>query len=177
MTLIREPLVMDDKSNDRPVSGPTKTTEVISIMRLKKTRLVAVVAVIGALAAGGAAYTAGNTIPDSTAGYGTSNITGATAQDLRYTLNSDGTVITGATLVFQGDLWDGNVTPAVADTVKAGFGSDDLTDCTVDNYDNTASTTTAYCGDVAGHAGTAFTQLTNGSTTFHVAVEGGSKIS
>jgi hypothetical protein len=147
-------------------------------MKRNKKRLVAAVAVIGALAAGGAAYTASNTIPDSTAGYGTSNITGATAQDMSYKLSADGQTITGATLVFKGDLWDGNVDPAnpTAYSVQAGFGSDNLTACTVAPYVGGTDTTTAYCGDAdTSHVSTAFNQSTKTSLTFNVAVEGGSQ--
>ena len=67
-------------------------------------RMVAVVVVIGAIAAGGAAFTASNTVSDSVAGYGTSNITGATATDVHYTLSADGTDINTVLITFTGDL-------------------------------------------------------------------------
>src|SRR5947209_10692667 len=101
-------------------------------------RMVAVVVLIGAIAAGGAAFTASNTIPPSVAGYGTSTITGATANSVSYALSSDGTTITDATIVFSGNH--------SADTVTAGFGTDNLTTCTVDAYvTGTPGTTTAHC--------------------------------
>ena len=61
-------------------------------------------------------------MPDTVAGYGTSNITGATVTALHYTLNADGTQITDASLTFHGDQTD--------NVVKAGFGTDALTTCT-----------------------------------------------
>ena len=67
-------------------------------MKRKSRRIVAALVLIGALAAGGAAFTASNTLPNTTAGYGTSTITGATASKIAYTLSSDGLTITGATI-------------------------------------------------------------------------------
>ena len=115
-------------------------------------RMVAVLVVIGAIAAGGAAFTASNTIQDSTAGYGTSNITGATATDVHYTLNSDGTKITTALITFTGDL--------SSDTVQAGFGTDALTTCSAPVFAAGSSTTTC----------SGYTQDTAASATFNVAV-------
>ena len=96
-------------------------------MKRRTKRIIGAIVVIAAIAAGGAAFTAGNTVPDTVAGYGTSNITGATVTALHYTLNGAGTQITDASLTFQGDQ-TGNV-------VKAGFGTDNLTTCTVGSYD------------------------------------------
>jgi hypothetical protein len=115
--------------------------------------MVAVLVVIGAIAAGGAAFTATNTISASTAGYGTSNITGATATDVHYTLNGDGTEITTALITFTGDLH--------LDTVQAGFGTDALTTCSAPVYDGTTSSTST-CSS--------YTQSTASSATFNVAV-------
>ena len=97
-------------------------------MKRRTKRIIGAIVVIAAIAAGGAAFTAGNTVPDTVAGYGTSNITGATVTALHYTLNGDGTQITDASLTFHGDQ-TGNV-------VKAGFGTDALTTCTVGSYDS-----------------------------------------
>lgn len=116
-------------------------------------RMVAVVAVVGALAAGGAAFTASNTVPNTTAGYGTSSITGATATDIAYTLNGDGTQITGATLTFTGDLSN--------DTVKAGFETNNLTTCSAPVYDGSTSSTSTCSG---------YSESTATSSTFNVAV-------
>ena len=72
-------------------------------MKRRTKRIIGAIVVIAAIAAGGAAFTASNTVPDTVAGYGTSNITGATVTALHYTLNADGTEITDASLTFQGD--------------------------------------------------------------------------
>lgn len=117
-------------------------------------RMVAVVVLIGAIAAGGAAFTASNTIPDTVAGYGTSHITGATANSLNYVISSDGTTISEADLVFQGDV--------SADTVTAGFNADNLQSCTVGSHDSGTDTTPVQC--------TGFSQPTSGATSFNVLV-------
>jgi hypothetical protein len=116
---------------------------------------------LGALAAAGvlavaigSASTASNTVAASTAGYGTSTISGANATSLTYTLSADGTTITGADLVFTGDL--------TGKVVKAGFGTADLTTCTVGTY--ASPNTPVTC---AG-----FTQLTSAASVFNVAVTG-----
>lgn len=116
-------------------------------------KMVALAVVVGALAAGGAAFTASNTIADSTAGYGTSHITGATATDVKYTLSADGTQITGATITFTGNLSN--------DTVQAGFETSSLTTCSAPAYDGTTSSTSTCSG---------FTESTSTSSTFNVAV-------
>ena len=123
-------------------------------MQRKTRRIVAAVAAIAVVAAGGAAFTASNTIPASVAGYGTSNISGATATALTYTLAADGTTITGANLTFTGDQ--------TGRTVKAGFGTAALTACTVGTYDSVGDTTPVTCSG--------YTQSTASSSTFNVAV-------
>jgi len=115
--------------------------------------MVAVLVVVGAIAAGGAAFTAANTVPPTTAGYGTSSISGATATDIAYSLNGDGTQITSATITFTGDLSN--------DTVKAGFESNNLTTCSTPVYDGSTSSTSTCSG---------YTESTASSSTFNVAV-------
>jgi hypothetical protein len=125
-------------------------------MKRNKKRIVAAIAVIGALAAGGAAFTASNTVPGSIAGYGTSTISGATATSIHYVLNAAGDQITGVNLVFSDDL-----TANGTGTVKAGFNGGAATDCTVGSY--TAGTgTSVTC--------TGFSQSTSGSTDLDVTV-------
>lgn len=116
-------------------------------------RMVAVLIVVGAIAAGGAAFTFANTVPPSTAGYGTSTISGATATDIVYGLSADGTQINSATITFTGDL--------THDTVKAGFETNSLTTCSAPVYDGTTSSTSTCSG---------YTESTASSTTFNVAV-------
>ncbi|SNR64820.1 hypothetical protein [Blastococcus mobilis] len=116
---------------------------------------VAGVLAVGAIAlAAGSASTASNTVPSSVAGYGTSTVSGATAESLEYTLSADGTTITDAALVFTGNL--------TGQTVEAGFGSNALTACSVGTYDSVNNETPVTC---AG-----FSQATSTSSTFNVAV-------
>lgn len=123
-------------------------------MRIKTSRIIASVAVIGAVAASGAAFTASNTLPASVAGYGSSTVSGATATALNYTLAADGTTISAAALTFTGDQ--------TGRTVKASFGTDALAACTVGAHDATGNTTPVTC--------TGYTQSTASSSTFNVAV-------
>ena len=105
-------------------------------MRNKKFALggIAAVAVIGFA---GTAMTAGNTIPDSVAGYGTSTVSGATASSVEHTLTADGTAVASTVVTFSSDLLVGH-------QVKAGFGSTALEDCVED-----AELDTATCDYVA----------------------------
>jgi hypothetical protein len=120
--------------------------------RKPKSILIALV-VVGALAAGGAAFTASNTIPNTVMGFGTSNITGATATSLTYTRSADGSTITAATLVFTGDI--------STRTVQAGFNANALTTCA-------AGTFATGNPPVVCTMGTP--EPTAGATTFNVAV-------
>jgi hypothetical protein len=122
-------------------------------MHRKPRSILLALVVVGALAAGGAAFTAGNTIPDTTMGFGTSNITGATATSLTYTRSADGSTITAATLVFTGDI--------SANTVEAGFNANALEPCAAGTF--AAGSTTVVCT-----MGTP--EPTAGATTFNVAV-------
>jgi hypothetical protein len=96
-------------------------------MKGKTKKIVLAVAVIGAIAAGGVAFTEANTVPDSVAGYKTTTVSGATVTDVQYTLSADGTEINDVILTFS----DPDITGM---HVKIGFNGDDLgTDCTVDS--------------------------------------------
>jgi hypothetical protein len=122
-------------------------------MKRKPLSVLAGLAVIGALAAGGAAFTASNTIPDTTMGFGTSHITGATATSLTYTRTADGSAITAATLVFTGNL--------SANTVQAGFNANALDTCAAGTF--ATGSTTVVCTLTTP-------EPTAGATTFNVAV-------
>jgi hypothetical protein len=130
-------------------------------MKGKTKKIILAVAVIGALAAGGAAFTASNTVPNTTAGYGTSTITGATVDSISYTTNGDGTQITDAKITLPGDLTATATTPAK--TVRAGFGTDNLTDCTLVDFNTTTAGSTTYTC-------TGYTQDTTASASFNVVV-------
>ena len=100
------------------------------------------------------ASTASNTISSSTAGYGSGAISGATANSVSYTLSADGATITGATVVFAGDL--------TGKTVSAGFNTAALSSCTLGAYNSGANTTTATCSGLS--------QSTAAATTLALAV-------
>lgn len=123
-------------------------------MHRRTRRITLAVILTGALAAGGAAFTASNTVASSTAGYGTSHITGATATDIKYTLSSDGTQINSALITFSGDLSN--------DTVQAGFESSALTTCSAPTYTSSSDSSTSTCSG--------YTESTASSATFNVAV-------
>jgi hypothetical protein len=122
-------------------------------MKRKPGRILIALVVIGALAAGGAAFTASNTIPDTVMGFGTSNITGASATSLTYTRSADGSTITAATLVFTGDIH--------TNTVEAGFNANALDTCAAGSF--AAGSTTVVCT-------LSTPEPTAGATTFNVAV-------
>jgi hypothetical protein len=122
-------------------------------MKRKPLSIVAGLVVVGALAAGGAAFTASNTIPDTTMGFGTSHITGAVATSLTYTRTPDGSAITAATLVFTGDI--------STNTVQAGFNANALDTCAGGTF--AAGATTVVCTLTTA-------EPTAGATTFNVAV-------
>ncbi|MGZ4350212.1 MAG: hypothetical protein ACXVYV_04595 [Gaiellales bacterium] len=116
-------------------------------------RMVAVVVLIGAIAAGGAAFTASSTVPATVAGYGTGVVSnGADVSSVNYTYSADGTTITNADLVFTSDV--------TADVVKAGFNSGTaLTACTVSS--GTGASAVWSCP---------FSQTTSAATSFNVLV-------
>jgi len=132
-------------------------------MKRKSKRLLVALVLIGVLAAGGAAFTAANVVPNTTAGYGTSTITGATADKIVYTLSSDGTQITGATI----DLHTASASDLTSGyTVQAGFNTSNLTTCSVNSGFGTNGTN----GTDTEFTCTGYTQSTSGATSFNVAV-------
>lgn len=72
-----------------------------------------------------------------------------------YSLNGDGSQITGANLYITGDLTTGR-------TVQAGFGTDALTGCTIGNYNAGQNRTSVTCSG--------FTQNTATADSFHIVV-------
>jgi hypothetical protein len=73
-------------------------------MKRKTKKIILAVAVIGAVAAGGVAFTAGNTIPATIAGYDNQVVSGATATDVHYELAGDGTTVTNVVVTFSTDI-------------------------------------------------------------------------
>jgi hypothetical protein len=127
-------------------------------MNGKKKRIIAVVAVVGALAAGGAAYTASNTLPStSVAGYGNVSVTGATVSDIHNVLSTDGQSITEVVLTFS--------TSQTGNTVVAGFGPTAGTAPT-----NLSLTCALSNGGVTATCGDGSTNLATNSTTNEFAV-------
>ncbi|HET7386953.1 MAG TPA: hypothetical protein VFJ19_09860 [Nocardioidaceae bacterium] len=106
-------------------------------MRTPK-KFFAALTIASVAAAGGAAFTASNTVPSSVAGYGTASVTGATATSVVHTLSADGTTIDSTLITFDASQ--------TGNTVKAGFGSTPLEDCTVDSTDGTTATCTYAVG-------------------------------
>jgi hypothetical protein len=85
-------------------------------MKRNKTRIIAAVAVICALAAGGAAFTYQNTLPtNNVAGYNHMSVSGADISAINNTLSSDGTEITAVSMTFS------TAVPA-GSTVEIGWG-------------------------------------------------------
>lgn len=75
----------------------------------KTTRIAAAIAVIGAVAAGGAAFTAGTGQPTNQAlGYGATTVTGGNITGITYQLSADGTTVDTVTLTTTTDLLTAN---------------------------------------------------------------------
>jgi len=123
-------------------------------MKRNRKRIAAAVAVIGALAAGGAAFT--NSIDttaisnNTTAGYAGIDVSGATLTDANYTLNPTGTGITEVNLTFSDDL--------AGDNLSLAFNGGSLAPCThgsettgvVPGTDVNAGVTTITCDVTEG---------------------------
>ena len=94
-------------------------------MQRKTKKIVLALVVIGVVAAGGAAFTAANTVPTHAVGYGQAVVTGAVASAIDHTLSADGMHVDQTVMTLTGNLAD-------APVVTAGFGADgvDLAACT-----------------------------------------------
>lgn len=101
--------------------------------------------------AGGSAFTASNTVPNSEAGYGTSTVSGENPTNITHTLNATGDKIMTTVLTFADSQED--------NTVAAAFGSANLTTCTTEtgteykvatcDWDTGVTTSTATAFNVA----------------------------
>ncbi len=128
-------------------------------MKSKRMRLFAAVAVICALAAGGAAFTYTNTLPsDTVAGYNNISVSGADISGISNTLSTDGQTITGVQLTFSTDI-----DPAA--TVEIGWGPTAGTAPT-----SLSSTGCVVAGDGSTATCTGLTQPTETANEFAVAV-------
>jgi hypothetical protein len=121
-------------------------------MKGKTKKIVLAVAVIGAIAAGGVAFTDANVVPDSMAGYKDTTVSGATATAVNYTLSSDGTNIDAVVVTFSTDI--------TGKHVRIAFNNGTLTsDCTIAG---TVGSQTATCSSL--------TQATDTATDLAVTV-------
>jgi DnaJ-class molecular chaperone len=119
--------------------------------------MVAVVVLIGAIAAGGAAFTASNTLPTTdVAGYGSVTVTGATVSSIHNVVDSSGN-ITQVNLVFS-DSQAGN-------TVKAGFADETALDTCSDT-----GTHTDWTCPVGNGTGTSGVEPISGAASYAVSV-------
>ncbi len=126
-------------------------------MHFKTRRVIASVVVIGAVAAGGAAFTAGNTIVPQTVSYSSGVIDGAQVVSLQYEYSSDGSHITSAAVTLAGN--ESTSGPDAPYVIEAGF-TDGSTnnedalgthcDATGAAYNSTAGTTLVNCDFTAG---------------------------
>ena len=134
-------------------------------MQRKTKKIVLALVVIGVVAAGGAAFTATNTVPTHAVGYGQTAVTGAVATGISHTLSVDGMAITKTDMTLTGNLADVPI-------VTAGFGGDGvaLQSCVVTAVTGTfgAPPRTAHAACTYSGAG----YVTGTETRFNVAVTG-----
>src|SRR3954447_11850439 len=117
----------------------------------KLGKALAAIAVVGTVAAGGAAFTESNTLPAANvAGYRTVTVTGGAGNSVPYTLNGVGDTITAVNLVLTGDT--------TTNDIKFAFNAENTVLC--DDAGTFAAGSTTY-------ACTANHQVTN-VTAFHL---------
>lgn len=115
-------------------------------------RLIGVLVVIGALAAGGAAYTnsitgAGTDATANAAGYADVTVNGASLTDAKYGFSNDGSQINSVTFTFANDLTGKQLQFAVgaSDTAVANCVSTGMTAGVIPAADVSGSVTTVTC--------------------------------
>jgi hypothetical protein len=119
MTLRRKPLVTEAKAfvDDLESAEQTKDHTEVTQMKRNRKRIVAAIAVVGALAAGGAAFTYQNTLPtNNVAGYNHMSVSGADISAINNTLSTDGSKITQVDMTFSSAVPAGS-------TVEIGWGA------------------------------------------------------
>lgn len=117
-------------------------------------------AMAAVIAAGGTAYTASNTVPNATVGYGTNTVSGGTVNSIAYNLSADGSNINTVTLKMAGDTTSSNV--------SIGFNSGSTTSCGTGTVSGTSpSLVTTY---TCNNGGANFTQSTSSLTSTAVVV-------
>ena len=99
----------------------------------RRTSILAGIALAGALAAGGAAFTATNSMPaGETVGYGTTTVSGATVNAIKYLPNGPGDQINRVDFLLAGD------TSALE--VRIGFNGGNTVSCGIGSYDGEGQT-------------------------------------
>jgi hypothetical protein len=142
-------------------------------MRFKRmTRIAAAVAVIGAVAAGGAAFTADSGQPSGSAlGYGTTSVTGGTINGITYQLSADGTTINTATITTTADLLTAGYNGTSAKVYLAwngdGFGSGGDATCVIQTGGQTTiCTPNGGSGEAVTAVSSVQIAITNANDTF-----------
>jgi hypothetical protein len=128
-------------------------------MKRNRKRVIVAVLAICALAAGGAAFTASNTLPATdVAGYGSVAVSGATVDSIHNNLDNTGANITSVDLVFHS---------AVTTTVQAMFDDESgLDSCT----DTNSGTDTHYTCTITHGTGAGSAETTANAANYHVVV-------
>lgn len=106
----------------------------------KTKKFFGAVAVVGVIAAGGSAFTAGNTLPaaDVTKGYGSQTISGVTAESVTYNTDAPKENIVSVGLVLTGDT--------TAKTIQIAFNDAAPVDCSgVGTFNATNDDSTYTC--------------------------------
>ena len=124
----------------------------------RKSKLVAGAILVTAVVAGGSAYTASNTVPNATVGYGTNTVSGATVDSIGYNTNAAGDNVDSVSLVLAGDT--------TGSAVSIGFNGGSTTSCGTGTFDSVGNKTSYTCDN----GGAAFVQSTSGLTSTSVLV-------
>ena len=105
----------------------------------------AAIAIVGAIAATGSAFTASQTVRDSYAGIGNTSIDGANAVNVFYTLDAPKTTIEAVTLVLMTDTRDAEVSLSLVNAVNPALCVDGAAAESVGVYDAIDDETTYVC--------------------------------
>ena len=120
----------DVSARGRPDDARTMNGKGLSPMIDKKSLLGAVV-ISAALLAGVSAFTAANTVPETSAGQGADDITGYTISDVVYETADDSAQIIGASFTVTPDTSTVDATTVQARIVLDGVAAGDYTRCTL----------------------------------------------
>lgn len=123
-----------------------------------KRKFFAGAVLVAAVVVGGSAFTASNTVPDATVGFGTNTVSGATVKSIRYNTNVIGDNVDSVSLVLDGDT--------TASAVSLGFNGAGATPCGTGTHDEAADTTSYTCDN----GGAAFVRPTGGLNSTSVLV-------